>query len=149
MKIIERIQGEEIDLILKEVCEAVPEKKWVSALVYDIVLHDTQTIIGECSARIGDNENLFYSGHIGYVVNPEFRGKGYAGQSVKLLLNVFKENEMEKIYITNSPENISSRRVWEKLGAKFIGLFELPLDNEMRIMDGETHKNVFEISTEE
>ena len=49
------------------------------------------------------------------------------------------------MYITNSPDNTNSKRVCEKLNAKFLGLYELPLDNAMRVEDGETHKNIFEI----
>lgn len=146
MKIINKIKGKEIDLVLKKYCEAIPEKGWVPKLVYNIVLHNTDDIIGECEARIGNTPNLFYNGHIGYAINPEFRGNGYAGKAVKLLLRACRENGLGKVYITNSPYNINSRRVCEKLGAKFLGEFELPLDNPMRIEDGETHKNVFEIN---
>jgi len=145
MKVIKKIQGKEIDLILNEFCEAIPEKGYVPKFIYDIVLHDTQTIIGECDARIGYNDNIFYGGNIGYSVNPEYRGHGYAGEAVKLLYKVFQENDINKIYITNNPENINSKRVCEKLGANFLGLFELPADNPMRIEDGESHKNIFEI----
>lgn len=143
MNIINKIQGEEIDLVLNKYYEAIPEKGWVPKFIYNIVLHNTKTIIGECEARIGDTPNLFYNGHIGYAIKSEFRGNGYAGKAVILLLEVFKSKNLTKIYITNSPENISSRRVCEKIGAKFIGLFELPEDNPMRLEDGETHKNIF------
>ena len=40
----------------------------------------------------------------------------------------------------------NSKRVCEKLNARFLGLFELPMDNDMRIEDGQTHKNIFEIT---
>lgn len=145
MKIVDKIEGKEIDLILKKYCEAIPEKGWVPKFVYNVVLHNTKTIVGECEARIGDTANLFYNGHIGYSINPEFRGNGYAGKAVELLLPIFKENGIYKVYITNSPENNNSKRVCEKLNAKFLGLFELPMDNAMRIEDGETYKNVFEV----
>ena len=146
MKIIEKIEGKEIDLVLKKYCKAIPEKGWVPKFVYNIMIHNTENIIGECEARIGNTPNLLYNGHIGYAVNPEYRGNGYAGKAVELLLKVCRENNLEKVYITNSHDNISSKRVCEKLGAKFLGEFELPPDNPMRIEDGETHKNVFEIN---
>ena len=97
-------------------------------------------------SKIGTTDNLFYNGHIGYAINQEYRGNGYAGKAVELLLKVCKENGLDKVYITNSPDNAKSKRVCEKLNARFLGLFELPMDNAMRIEDGETHKNVFEIS---
>lgn len=145
MKKFNKIQGTEVDLILNKYCEAIPEKKWVPKFVYHIVLHNSNTIIGECEARIGTSDNLFFNGHIGYAINPEYRGHGYAGKAVKLLLSVCKDNGLEKIYITNTPENKNSRRVCEKLDAKHLGVYELPQDNPMRIEDGKTHVNVFEI----
>ena len=146
MKVIEKIQGVEIDLVLKEYCKANQQKGWVPKLVYNIVLHNTDKIVGECEARIGYNTDLFYAGNIGYAINPEFRGNGYAGNATQLLLQVFKENGLNKVYITNNPDNLNSKRVCEKLGAKLLGLYELPMDNSMRIEDGETHKNIFEIN---
>ena len=143
MKRINKLEGEQIDLILNKYCEANPQKGWVPKFVYNIVLHGTNTVVGECEARIGDTPNLFYNGHIGYEVNPEYRGRGFAVMATQLLLKVCKENGIKKVYITNTPENNNSRRVCEKLGAEFLGVYEIPYDNPMRIEDGETHKNVF------
>ena len=84
-----------------------------------------------------------YLGPIPFIF-PEYRGNGYVGEAVKLLFKVFRANKLNKIYISNSPENISSRRVCEKLNLKFLGTYELPLDNSMRLEDGKTHINVFE-----
>lgn len=44
MKTINKVEGKEIDLLLKKYCEAVPEKGWVPKFVYNIVLHNANKI---------------------------------------------------------------------------------------------------------
>ncbi len=142
MTIKNLISGEKIDLIFKAKFGAMPEKGYVPKIVYNIVIHNTNYIVGECDARIGNNENTYWGGNIGYFIKEEERGHGYAPEAVKLLLQVFKDNGISDVYITNDISNLSSKRVCEKVGAKFIGVRELPLDNEMR-KSGETHVNIF------
>ena len=139
-----RIVGKNIDLILEKFAEAVPEKQWVPVYKFHIVLHGTDQIVGNCDARIGFNEKIYYGGHLGYNINEGHRKKGYATEAVLLLGEVFKANGMTKVYITNTPDNHASIRVCEKLGAKFIETTELPADNDMRIQSGVTHKNIWE-----
>ncbi len=145
MEILKRINGGRIDLIFEEFVPANPDKKFVDCVGYDIVLHSTKDKIGHCSAKLGFNDVIFYIGNIGYNINEDYRGNGYAGEAVALLLEVFKKNEFKKVYITNVPENNASRRVCEKLGAKFLGTFEIPKDNIRREEFGEKFMNIFTI----
>ena len=145
MDIKKRINGERIDLIFEEFVPANPNKKFVDCVTYNVVLHSTNKKIGHCSAKLGFNDTIFYIGNIGYNIDENFRGNGYAGEAVTLLLEVFKKNGFKKIYITNIPENNASRRVCEKLGAKFLGSFEIPVDNIRRKEFGEKLMNIFEI----
>ena len=146
MKIVKRINGQKIDLVLDKTTKGDPAKNWVPACFYNIVLHGTNQVVGVIDARIGSNENLYYGGHIGYTVNEEFRGHGYAVEAVELVKQVFILNEMHKVYITNNLDNKASIRVCEKAGAKFIAVEELPSHNDMRVKRGETHKNIWELS---
>ncbi len=136
------VNGERIDLKLREKFEAIPEKGYVPKLIYDIVLKDSGVVIGECDARIGQNENTYYGGNIGYSIFEQYRGNGYATEAVKLLLNIFKDNNMKEVYVTNDVSNYASKRVCEKSGGEFLGIKELPQDSELR-KDGETHVNIF------
>jgi len=145
---LERINGKSIDLVFKREsigATGVPKEMSVPVNHYDIVLHNTDTVVGEINARFGYNEFLYYGGHIGYEINEKYRCKGFATEAVELLKQVFLAKGMNNIYITQSPENIASKRICEKVGAKFIELAELPLDNNMRIERGETHKNIWEL----
>lgn len=145
MKKLKLIQGQNIDLVFEEFTPAQPEKKFVPCISYHITLHDSQYIVGHCSAKLGFNEQIFFIGNIGYEINEDYRGKGFAGEAVKLLLNLFKENGFDKIYITNLPDNTASRRVCEKLDAKFLGTFEIPADNIRRIQFNDKFMNIYEL----
>ena len=145
MEIIEKLEGKKIDLVLNKVMEGDDKKGYVPALLYKMVLHNTNEVVGFCDARIGYNENIYYGGHIGYSVREEYRGNGYAVEAVELLKKVFKANDMRWIYITNNPDNHPSIRVCEKAGARFVKLVELPEYNEQRVEMGELFKNIWEL----
>jgi len=151
IKTCKKINGKNIDLVFKKEthgAEGVPKEMWVPVHHYDIVLHGTDTVVGEINARFGHNEFLYYGGNVGYTVNDEYRGKGFAVEALQLLKQVFLQKGMDKIYITQNLENIASKRVCEKVGARFIETVELPPDNDMRIKRGETHKNIWELKWE-
>lgn len=141
--IFEKLVGKRIDLVFKNFVHAVPEKKFVDCCNYDIVLHGLDETIGTCSAKLGFNDVLFFIGNVGYEIDENYRGNGYAGEAVELLKQLFKVNHFDKIYITNAPNNNSSRRVCEKLGAQFLGIFEIPEDHIRRKQFGDQFMNIF------
>ena len=145
MEVINKLEGKKIDLVLNKVVEGDEQRGYVPALLYNIVLAGTETVVGRCDARIGYNENLYYGGHLGYSVKEEFRGNGYAVEAVELLKKVFRANNMRWVYITNNPDNHPNIRVCEKVGARFIKLVELPEYNNQRVELGETFKNIWEL----
>lgn len=143
--IFEKLVGKRIDLVFKNFVHAVPEKKFVDCCNYDIVLHGLDEIIGTCSAKLGFNDVLFFIGNVSYRIDENYRGNGYAGEAVGLLKQLFKANHFDKIYITNVPDNNSLRRVCEKIGARFLGTFEIPEDHIRRKEFGERYMNIFEL----
>ena len=144
MEIIEKIVGNRIDLILNEVVDAVPAKKFVDCLCYDVVLKSGETI-GSISAKLGMNEVLYYVGNIGYEIFDDFRGNGYAPEAVELVKKVFIKNDIHKIIITNDPENEASMRVCEKVGARFVQKVEIPLNHFLRVEKNQKFKNIWEL----
>ena len=50
-------------------------------------------------------------GHIGYGIAPQFRGKGYGNEILRLLLNEAKEIGIEKVLVTVHLDNIASQAV--------------------------------------
>lgn len=51
-----------------------------------------------------------YGGNIGYSVLPEERGKGYAGEMLRLTLEYCREQGFEKVLVTCDKENLASAR---------------------------------------
>lgn len=136
------LQSDEIKLILSRVSEGNPERNWVPAYYFDIC--DLQgNKMGFCDLRIGYTPGLYYGGHIGYTVEAPYRGHHYAAKACKLLFRLAKKHGMDYLYITCNPDNIPSRKTCEFLQGEFLGIKELPEDNDMRLNEGETEKCIF------
>lgn len=116
------------DSVVELVClaknDAVPEKDWVPAYAFDIYVNDVK--VGEVHLRTGMTKGLQYSGQIGYIVDEEHRGNGYAVRAVKLLAPVLNFHKMDRALITNEAGNTASQRVCEKIGAKLIATKPTP-----------------------
>lgn len=64
-----------------------PEKEMGFGRVYDymIVPHGTHREVGRISLRMGESPCVYYFGHIGYHVDPPYRGNHYARRACALL----------------------------------------------------------------
>ena len=145
IQILEKIDGKRIDLVIDKFVPENKEKGYVPAVLYHIKLKANSEIIGHCSARLGWNESMYYCGHIGYSVNENFRGNGYAVEAVNLVKKLFKLNGFNMIYITNNPDNNASIRVCEKLGAKFIKMMEFKEEELKNFATRDSFKNIWEL----
>jgi len=130
---------------------AIPEKKYVPA--YDFAVCKGSEKVGEINLRIGysgfgpDESSLYYGGQIGYGIDEKYRGNGYAVRACRLLAPVAKAHGMTKLLITNNHTNTASRRVCEKLGARFIRTVRLPEWTDL-YKNGQRFENIFEWSVE-
>ena len=131
------LKTDEIALRLERTFPGDPVRNWVPAYYFDIV-DSSGTKVGFCDLRIGHSEGLYYGGNIGYTVYEPYRGRHYAAKACALLFELAKKHGMDYLYITCQPENVASRRTCERLGGTFLGIKELPEDNDMRINDGHT-----------
>lgn len=59
-------------------------------------------------------------GHIGYVIRPSERGKGYATLLLALTLEKAREMDLPGVLVTCDDDNISSARVIEKNGGQLL-----------------------------
>lgn len=75
-------------------------------------------IVGRVSIRHSLNEFLArVGGHIGYVVVPEFRRRGYATMMLRLALQIANERlGIRRVLVTCDDDNIASFRTIEKCG---------------------------------
>lgn len=78
--------------------------------------HGRRRDAGRISLRIGESEAVYYYGHIGYHINPPYRGHGWAEQACRLLEGFMREQGCTSVVITCDPDNYASRRTCEKLG---------------------------------
>lgn len=95
--------------------------------------------------RIGYTDGLYYGGQIGYGIDEQYRGHGYAEKACRLLVPVTRAHGMKKVLITNNHTNIASKRTCEKLGAKLIHIARLPEWHDL-FKEGKRFVNIFEWS---
>ncbi|MCI5997390.1 MAG: GNAT family N-acetyltransferase [Peptoniphilaceae bacterium] len=136
------LKDDEIKLILQKTTEENKEKNWVPSYIFDIC-DLIGNKMGQCDLRIGYNEGLYYGGHIGYQIDEKYRGHHYSAKACKLLFKLAKMHNMDYLYITTSPDNKASNKICKYINGEFLGIFELPKDNDMRVIDGETHKCIY------
>ena len=120
-----------------------PGKNWVPCYEFAICIGSEK--IGDIGLRIGYTDGLYYGGQIGYNVDENYRGNGYAGRACRLIIPVAKAHRMTKLLITNNYTNSASRRVCEKLGARFIRVARLPEWHDL-YKNGQRFENIFEWS---
>lgn len=102
-----------------------PRERYVFAIIYQ------ETLIGAVEIMIKDFANKV--GEIGYIVNPDYWGKGVATQSAKLMITFgFETLKLHRICATCDPRNIGSAKVLEKVGM----LKEGVLRENMLMKDG-------------
>ena len=81
---------------------------------------------GYLNVRIGNSDHVrLYAGHIGYSVDPQHRGQGLAGLACRAVAR-FVQTLYPETILTTDPGNLASQRTIEKLGAEYLGTFEVP-----------------------
>ncbi|HKR93646.1 GNAT family N-acetyltransferase [Novosphingobium sp.] len=117
-------------LKFRKATEADPLRGWVPAEHYDIV--SGSEVVGTIQLRLGNTEYMrLYGGHIGYGIEPQHRGHGYAGAAIKELTSIARQHGFHEIWITCRPDNIASWRTLEKAGATYEGTVNVPLDSDL------------------
>jgi predicted acetyltransferase len=78
----------------------------------------------DLDAIVGDIELPPYClGHIGYSIVEAHRGKGFATLGLKMLLKEASAQGLSYVCIHCLPHNLASKRVIEKSGGKYLGIF--------------------------
>lgn len=138
------LKDNEIRLLLEKTVDGDEKRNWVPAYHFFISSLNGAKM-GKCDLRIGYNDNLYYGGHIGYTVFPEYRGNHYAGKACLLLFELAVKHDMEYLYITCDPDNYASRKTCEYAGGTLLEIAELPKDNDMRD-EGKFEKCIYEFT---
>lgn len=109
-------------------------------IIYSVSSNDK---VGQCGIRMQKNEENYYLGNIEYEILPFSRGNHYAEKATRLLAKVASYYGVEELIITANPENKSSIRTIENLGAHFIEVKNVP--KNMRLyQSGTPYVSIYE-----
>ncbi len=131
LKGFEEIRGDAFRLVLVEKMPQDRIRGWVPSYRFEMRSLKGREVIGTIDVRIGDNENIYYGGHIGYRVHEPYRGHHYAERACRLIIRIARAHGLKQVVITCNPENTASRRTIERLGARLENIVDIPKDNEM------------------
>ncbi len=107
------------------------------------IIDKNKLTIGHINFRIGETRHVIMcAGHIGYEVLPEYRGNLYSYYACKALVPFIKKH-YNNVILTVDPSNLSSIRIIERLGAKFINEIKVPVDDPA-YAGGARNKNRYE-----
>jgi len=141
------LQDDVIRLIPREYAHRVSRLDGACCMVFDIIDAATGRIAGEIALRIGEGEGLFYLGHIGYHIDPPFRGKHEALRACRLCLGIFREMGYRSFVITTDDDNLPSIRTCEKLGCVLESTVDVPVwCREEYSISARKRRYVYEIS---
>lgn len=105
----------EIDLVLSNSDISDAECGIIGGYLFRIYHKKTREYVGYVSLRLGESPALYYLGHIGYRIEEEWRGNGFAGKACKLIQPLLQRLRMESVVITTDVGNIASRKTCEHL----------------------------------
>ena len=87
---------------------------------YAIVLKENNKMIGTVEFRVKEHNK---SGELGYTLNRQFWGQGYATEAGKLILDLaFNVFDLERVYAEYDVRNEASGKVLNRLGMKCDGI---------------------------
>lgn len=99
---------------------------------YIIAPHGQSREAGRISLRLGESPCVYYFGHIGYHVDPPYRGHRYAQRACALLAPLMRSRGKTSVVITTDPDNIPSRRTCEGLGCEMERIVNVPREIRSR-----------------
>ena len=115
---------------------------WGMSYIYDVIVNDSNRIVGRCDLRIGETVTLDLAGHIGYTIYVPYRGHHYAAKATKLLFKQAKFFKMKRVIVTCNTDNIASYRTCELAGCTFEKIVPVPRDHVL-YWQGDREKAIF------
>ena len=85
--------------------------------IISIIVDDQE--VGRLTLREGSDQQHYFDGHLGYTIDEDYRGHGYAYQACVLL---GKSLDVDHLIITCDPRNIASMKTIEKLRESIAGI---------------------------
>lgn len=131
----------ELRLVLEQTIPPHFEKGGVPAYSFKMCVGAGEEKVGGLRFRLALAPGLEDRGHIGFNVDPAFRGQHFAERACRLILPLARQHGLNEITITCNPTNEGSKRTIERLGAKFDGIIDFSPESKMRdYLDGDTQR---------
>ena len=108
---------------------------------FDIMVDDL--LVGGIDLRVGYSISYYVVGQIGYGIEEQFRGNGYATKACFALLPLLKTHGFKRILLTTDEDNVASRRSCEKVGALLIETIDTP-EWSCIYEDGQRRTSIYE-----
>lgn len=134
-----RLVDGELSLVVTEYYPGDPTIRYVPAYYFQMVHTQTGANMGHIHLRVGETEQIYYCGHIGYAVLEKYRGSHLAERACRLVFPLAMKHGICPLWITCNPENTPSRRTCERLGGRLVEIIPVPEESEM-FLSGDTHK---------
>lgn len=126
------IEGDVVDLKVRYETTEETSTDGIPTIYYAILLHSTKQRVGTIDLRLKMNEDMYYYGHIGYGINPKFRGNHYSYEACKMVLKEAKQTYgLNEVYITCNPDNIASYKTLQKLNGELVEVVQVPKGHEL------------------
>lgn len=105
-----------------------PDREMGFGHVHDYIIapHGQRREAGRISLRMGESPCVYYFGHIGYHVDPPWRGRRFAARACALLAPLIAAGGKASVVITADPDNLPSRRTCERLGCVLESIVQVP-----------------------
>ena len=116
----------EIDLIRVRDWPADEEMGFGDEFTWVIAPHGKRKEMGRINLRLGESACVYAYGHIGYHVDPPYRGHAYAEKACRLIGPLILRAGKNSVVITCDPDNVPSRKTCEALGAALERVIEVP-----------------------
>jgi predicted acetyltransferase len=111
----------DLELHLIERCPGNTQKGRVPEYKFEMRRSGFPEAIGYIHLRVALTPKLrTHGGHIGYGVDPAYRGHHYAARSCRLLFPLAAEHGVDPILITCAEDNVASRRTCEMIGGELV-----------------------------
>lgn len=117
-----------IDLIPMHIGAPNRELGFGHEQIWKITLHNEKQEIGQISYRDGESRCVYYYGHIGYHIDPPYRGRHFAFRACSLIKAEIRLSGKSSVVITCDPDNEPSRKTCIHLGCLFERIADVPAD---------------------
>lgn len=121
-----------VDLIPLNLFPPDEEMKFGDNYDFMIAPHGRRREAGRISVRLGESACVYYFGHIGYHVDPPYRGQHFARRACTLLVPLMRRYGKRSVVITTDPDNWASRKTCEGLGCVLERTVTVPEDIRRR-----------------